>query len=247
MRSKSTPPRTVDAPTHRDAIAAVQARANPDKAKFLAGFFKTGKGQYAEGDRFLGVVVPEIRKLARHFRDLPLPEVERLLESHHNEERLLALLILGDQYAKGDASQRDLLHEFYLKRRGRVNNWNLVDSSAPYILGAHLVERERERATLYELMKSGSLWDRRIAVVATLALIRANQFKDTLELTKGLLTDPEDLMHKACGWMLREVGKRDEAVLEAFLEKHCTKMPRTMLRYAIEKFPEAKRIGYLKR
>ncbi len=243
-RVRATPKTAKPAPvTHQHARAAVQALANPAKARFMAGFFKTGNGEYAEGDRFLGVMVPQVRQLARQFHELSLPEAERLLKSPYNEERLLALLILSDRYAKGNSSTREEICSRYVENRVRVNNWNLVDSSAPYILGSHLISANR--ALLYQLVKSRSLWDRRIAVVATLALIRQNQFLETLELSRLLLQDREDLIHKACGWMLREVGKRNESVLEGFLKKHHASMPRTMLRYAIERFPEAKRKTYL--
>lgn len=228
---------------HRQAHAALLALANPNKAEFLAGFFKTGKGQYAEGDRFLGITVPAIRQLARQFRQLGLLDCERLLRSAYNDERLLALLILVEQYRKGDANIKNKVYQVYLNNRHRVNNWNLVNSSAPYIVGAHLLNRSR--SLLYQLAQSRSLWDRRIAVLATFAFIRAGDFADTLKLTEQLLGDKHDLMHKACGWMLREVGKRNKSVLEGFLRQYYAVMPRTMLRYAIERFAPAKRTAYL--
>ena len=228
---------------HRQAHAALLALANPNKAEFLAGFFKTGKGQYAEGDRFLGITVPAIRQLARQFRQLGLTDCERLLQSAYNDERLLALLILVERYRKGDVGIKDKVYQVYLNNRHRVNNWNLVDSSAPYIVGAHLLQQDR--SLLYQLAQSRSLWERRIAVLATFAFIRAGDFADTLKLTGQLLGDEHDLMHKACGWMLREVGKRNQSVLEGFLQQHYAVIPRTMLRYAIERFAPAKRTGYL--
>jgi 3-methyladenine DNA glycosylase AlkD len=228
---------------HRQAHAALLALANPNKAEFLSGFFKTGKGQYAEGDRFLGITVPAIRQLSRQFRQLGLTDCERLLQSAYNDERLLALLILVEQYRKGDVGAKNKVYQIYLKNRRRVNNWNLVDGSAPYIVGAHLFQRDR--SLLYELATSRSLWDRRIGILATLTFIRADDFTDTLKLTEQLLGDEHDLMHKACGWMLREVGKRNQFVLEGFLRQHHDAMPRTMLRYAIERFSPAKRTGYL--
>jgi len=228
---------------HRQAHAALLALANPNKAEFLTGFFKTGKGQYAEGDRFLGIMVPAIRQLARQFRQLGLTDCERLLQSAYNDERLLALLILVEQYRKGDAGIKNRVYQVYLNNRHRVNNWNLVDSSAHYIVGAHLLQQDR--SLLYQLAQSRSLWERRIAVLATLAFIRAGDFADTLKLTEQLLGDEHDLMHKACGWMLREVGKRNQSVLEGFLRQHNAVMPRTMLRYAIERFAPSKRTGYL--
>ncbi len=228
---------------HRQAHAALLALANQNKAEFLAGFFKTGKGQYAEGDRFLGITVPAIRQLARQYQQLGLKDCERLLQSAYNDERLLALLILVEQYRKGDVGIKNRVYQVYLNNRHRVNNWNLVDSSAPYIVGAHLLNRSR--SLLYQLAKSRSLWERRIAVLATFAFIRAGDFADTLKLTEQLLGDEHDLMHKACGWMLREVGKRNQSVLEGFLRQHYAAIPRTMLRYAIERFAPANRTGYL--
>ena len=242
-------PRQVDrssgesAVNHRQAHAALLELANPNKAEFLAGFFKTGKAQYAEGDRFLGITVPAIRQLSRQFRQLDLTDCERLLQSAYNDERLLALLILVEQYRKGDVGVKNKVYQIYLNNRHRVNNWNLVDGSASYIVGAHLLQGDR--SLLYELAQSRSLWDRRIGILATLAYIRVDDFTDTLKLTEQLLGDEHDLMHKACGWMLREVGKRNQSVLEDFLRQHHDAMPRTMLRYAIERFSPAKRTGYL--
>jgi 3-methyladenine DNA glycosylase AlkD len=231
------------APSQRQAHAALLALANPAKAAFLAGFFKTGKGQYAEGDRFLGITVPAIRRISRQFRQLGLSQIERLLRSSYNDERLLALLILVDAYRAGDAPTREAVCRCYLRNRSRVNNWNLVDVSAPYILGAHLLRRKR--TVLYRLARSPILWDRRIAVLATFAFIREGDFADTLELIRRLLNDKHDLMHKACGWMLREIGKRDPATLETFLQEYHRMMPRTMLRYAIERFTPVRRKAYL--
>jgi 3-methyladenine DNA glycosylase AlkD len=225
------------------AHAALLAQANPDQAKFLAGFFKTGPGQYGEGDRFLGVMVPAVRQLAKQYRNLTLADCETLLASAYNEERLLALLILVARYQKGDAATPDAVFQLYLTHRQRVKNWNLVDSSAPSIVGAHLLTRDR--SVLYTLVQSPSLWDRRIAVLATFTFIRANDFTDTLQLVKALLADPQDLMHKACGWMLRELGKRDPLALENFLLAHHQAMPRTMLRYAIERQAPDQRAAWL--
>lgn len=225
------------------AQAALLALANPEKARFLAGYFKTGKGQYGEGDQFLGIVVPKVRTLARQFRHLPLPDCRKLLASPYNEARLLALLVLAQQYAQGDDATRDAVYALFLKHRHRVNNWNLVDSAAPFIVGFHLLQRDR--AVLYELLASSSLWDRRIAILSTFAFIRNNDFTETLQLVEKSLNDTQDLMHKACGWMLREVGKRNAAVLDAFLARHHAAMPRTMLRYAIEKFGQEKRRAML--
>lgn len=226
-------------PDHSQAQAALQALANADKAAFLAGYFKTGPGQYGEGDCFLGVVVPAVRQLAKRFGRLSLPECQRLLDSPHNEARLLALLILVDHFERSDAPIRSRIYDLYLTCRHRVNNWNLVDSSAPAIVGGHL--RSRDRAVLDDLARSGVLWDRRIAVLATLAFVRAGDFADTLRLCTLLLNEPHDLIHKACGWMLREVGHRDAAVLTDFVRSYQTQMPRTMLRYAIERMPPERR------
>jgi hypothetical protein len=225
------------------AHAALLALANPKKAAFLAGFFKTGKGQYAEGDRFLGLVVPSVRRLARQFQHLGLADCERLLHSRYNEERLLSLLILIGQYRNGEADTKNKVYRIYFKNRDRINNWNLVDVSAPPIIGAHLLRQNR--SVLYELAQSRSLWDRRMAVLATFAFIYENEFAETLKLVEKLLDDEHDLMHKACGWMLREVGKRNRPALEKFLRRHHRAMPRTMLRYAIEKFSPARRRAYL--
>jgi len=228
---------------YETAHAALLALANPEKARFLAGYFKTGKGQYGEGDQFLGIVVPKVRILAKRFRQLPLTDCRKLLASPYNEERLLALLVLVQHYAKGDAATQNAVFALFLKHRHRVNNWNLVDSAAPFIVGPHLLQRDR--TVLYELLASKSLWDRRIAILSTLAFIRNIDFTDTLQLVEKSLTDKQDLMHKACGWMLREVGNRNAAVLEAFLARHHAAMPRTMLRYAIEKFDVDKRRAML--
>ena len=221
----------------------MMALTDPEKGRFLQGFFKTGKGQYGEGDRFLGITVPAVRKLSKEFRGLRLRDLEHLLGSPYNEERLLGLLILVEQYRRGAAEVREGVARCYLRNRRQVNNWNLVDSSAPYILGPHL--QWGSRALLYRLVRSNCLWERRIAVLATFAFIREGDFSDTLRLTELLLEDKEDLMHKACGWMLREIGKRDQPVLEAFLQRHGRVMPRTMLRYAIERFSPAERRVYL--
>jgi 3-methyladenine DNA glycosylase AlkD len=225
------------------AHAALLAFSNPEKARFLGGYFKTGKGQYGEGDQFLGIVVPKVRLLAKRFRQLPLSDCRKLLASPYNEARLLALLVLVQRYAKGDEATRNQVFALFLKHRRRVNNWNLVDSAAPFIVGPQLLQRDR--TVLYELLASSSLWDRRIAILSTFAFIRNNDFTETLQLVEKSLNDKQDLMHKACGWMLREVGNRNATVLEAFLARHHAAMPRTMLRYAIEKFDQEKRRAIL--
>jgi len=218
--------------------------ASKEKAKLLQGFFKTGPGQYGEGDIFLGVMVPNIRRTVKEFADAPLPEVRKLLRSSYHEERLLALLLLVRKFEKGDDGARKRIYTLYLKNTKYINNWDLVDLSAPKIVGPYL--DGRSRSLLYRFVRSKSLWERRIAILATFAYIRKSDFADALALAEMLLEDKQDLMHKAVGWMLREVGKKDIAVLERFLKKHHRAMPRTALRYAIERFPEAKRQKYLK-
>jgi 3-methyladenine DNA glycosylase AlkD len=223
----------------------LRAVATPEKAAVLARFFKTGPGQYGEGDRFLGVMVPEQRKLAKEFRDLPLPEVETLLASPYHEARLTGFLVLTCAFERADESRRREFYEFTLVHRAALNNWDLVDVIAPVIIGGWLLERPADRKLLRKYAKSTDLWERRIAIVATLAFIRAGDFGDTLAISEVLLGDKHDLIHKATGWMLREVGKRDVAVLRGFLGEHAARMPRTALRYAIERLPEAERKAWL--
>jgi 3-methyladenine DNA glycosylase AlkD len=227
--------------------AAVRRRtrelADPQRAIGVARFFKTGPGEYGAGDRFLGIRVPDVRRLARAYQDMPLPEVRRLLASAWHEERLLALLILVRQYGRVDDRGRAAIYRAYMTHSDRVNNWDLVDCSAEPIVGAHF--RHRDRAGLRGLAASKIVWERRIAVLATFHYIRRGEYAETLEIARRLLADPHDLIHKAVGWMLREVGNRDRAAEEEFLRAHATRMPRTMLRYAIEKFPEPLRRRYL--
>lgn len=206
-------------------------------------FFKTGPGEYGAGDRFRGIRVPVLRRLARAHRGISLHEAGRLLESDFHEDRLLALLLWIDIFAKGDDAVRARVYHLYLANTRRINNWDLVDASAAHIVGAFL--RERPRDPIYRLARSADLWERRIAVIAPLHFIKRGEFTETLKIARVLLTDPEDLIHKAVGWMLREVGKRDRDAEEAFLRAHYRRMPRTMLRYAIERFPEHRRRQYL--
>lgn len=206
-------------------------------------FFKTGKGEYGEGDVFLGVTVPVQRQVARRFQDLPLAEAARLLKSSVHEERLTALFILVAAFKNAGAAVRKKIFGLYLKNARRINNWDLVDSSAPNVVGAYLIDKPR--AVLYRLAQSPNLWERRIAMLATYAFIRRNDFQATLTIAKMQLQDKHDLMHKAVGWMLREVGNRDRAAEEAFLQRHYRTMPCTMLRYAVEKFDERTRKAYL--
>jgi 3-methyladenine DNA glycosylase AlkD len=223
----------------------LRSLGSPRDAAFLARFFKTGPGEYGEGDVFIGVRVPTIRKVAKEFRALPLPELQCLLHSPIHEERLAALVILVMQAAKRDADARRQIYNLYLANTRYVNNWDLVDISAPHLVGAYLEDHSRK--PLYRLAASSWLWDRRISILATFHFIRQGDFGDTLRIAEKLLSDNEDLIHKAVGWMLREVGKRDRDALERFLQKHRRAMPRTMLRYAVERFPERKRRAYLTR
>jgi 3-methyladenine DNA glycosylase AlkD len=230
--------------TAKSIRARLRALANPDIARHSARFFKSGPGEYGAGDRFLGVRVPQVRAVAREFRGAPLAAARTLLRSPLHEERLLALLLMVDAYERGGDEARAAIYAAYLEHTPRyVNNWDLVDSSAHHIVGAHL--EARDRRALRELARSSSLWERRVAIIATLRFIRAKAFDDTLAIARVLLGDGEDLIHKAAGWMLREVGNRDRAALERFLVEHQRAMPRTMLRYAIEKLPPARRRAYL--
>ena len=224
--------------------AELHRRANPAKAKVLQRFFKTGPGEYGEGDKFIGITVPELREVVAQAWQIDERVVLSLLRSPIHEERLLALLIWVKQFARGGLAERERIYHAYLQHTRWINNWDLVDSSARDIVGAWLVDKDR--SVLYQLVKSTSLWERRIAIIATFHFIRTKDFKDTLALSELLLTDEEDLMHKAVGWMLREVGKRDVAAMESFLIRHQARMPRTMLRYAIEKLPEKQRQEYLR-
>jgi len=217
--------------------------ADREIAEHSQRFFKTGKGQYGEGDRFLGIRVPALRKIARQYREVSVEEACRLLESPFHEERLLALFLLVGLFSKADDERRRAIYELYLANTRFINNWDLVDCSAEHVVGAYL--RQRDRQPLYDLAASNSLWARRISIMSTFHFIKHGEFADTLRIAEILLADKEDLIHKAVGWMLREVGKRDAGTEEEFLKKHCRQMPRTMLRYAIEKFPALKRQRYL--
>ena len=216
---------------------------NPEKARKLAGYFKTGKGEYADGDVFLGIIVPKQRKLSLKYKDLSLNDIQTLLNSKIHEHRLISLFILIHKYKKANEKEKREIVDFYLKNTKNINNWDLVDLSAPNILGNFLADKSR--AVLYKLAK-GHLWEKRIAVLATFAFIKNNDFKDSLRIAEILLKDKHDLIHKAVGWMLREIGKRNLKAEEKFLSRHCAAMPRTMLRYAIEKFDKRKREFYLK-
>ncbi len=217
--------------------------ANPNRAAISIRFFKTGKGQYGEGDRFRGIRVPELRRLARTHAGLPLLQAEALLKSGFHEDRLLALLILVRTYSKGNEDVRQEVFDLYLRNTAFINNWDLVDCSAEHIVGPHL--SNQSKTLLLKMAHSNDLWERRIAVLSTFHYIKSGQFEHTLQMAKLLLNDEADLIHKAVGWMLREIGKRHLPAEETFLKRHYSKMPRTMLRYAIEQFPQAKRLAYL--
>ena len=223
----------------------LQQLANPDKAAILQRFFKTGPGEYGEGDVFLGVNAPVLREMMKEYQTIAFAEAEALLHSDLHEERALALMLWVRLYTKGSTEQKEHIYQRYLANTDWINNWDLVDGSAPHIVGQHLLKRDRQR--LYQLANSNSLWERRIAILATQHFIRQNEFADTVKIAALLLNDKEDLIHKAVGWMLREVGNRDLAVEEEFLEQHYARLPRTMLRYAIEKLPAAKRKFWLTR
>ncbi|MFH1455251.1 MAG: DNA alkylation repair protein [bacterium] len=217
--------------------------ADFEKASLLQRFFKTGKGEYGEGDIFLGVIVPNTRKVAKKFIELSLSEIKKALYSRVHEERLCALLLLVEKFYKADKIEKKKIFYFYIKNAKQANNWDLVDLSAPKIVGEYLLNKPKK--ILYKFAKSKNLWEKRIAVLSTFAFIKYKKYNDFLEIAKILMNDKHDLIHKAIGWMLREVGKISLKDEEMFLNKYYKRMPRTMLRYAIEKFPEEKRIKYL--
>jgi 3-methyladenine DNA glycosylase AlkD len=221
----------------------LQRLASRETAESLSWFFKTGPGEYGEGDVFIGIKVPPLRKVAREFDSAPSKVIKSLLRSKIHEERTLAVMILVRQFAAADEKGREPIYDFYLKHTRFINNWDLVDGSAPYIVGPFLWERDRSQ--LYTFAKSASLWERRIAIISTLYFIRQNDFTDALRISRLLLADKHDLIHKAVGWVLREIGKRNLQAEESFLKRHSHEMPRTTLRYAIERFPEARRRQYL--
>ena len=222
----------------------IKDHASAEVAKTHLWFFKTGKGEYGDGDKFVGIKVPVQRKIANEFKNLTYSELKVLLASKIHEERLIALLILVHKYTKSDESEKEKIYNFYLNNRKGINNWDLVDLSAPKIIGEHLLNKDRK--ILFDFAKSKNLWERRVAILSTLAFIRMDDFYITLQIADILIEDEHDLIHKAVGWMLREVGKKNLKVEEDFLKSRYKKMPRTMLRYSIEKFPESKRKKYLK-
>lgn len=221
----------------------LQALGNTQKAEHAQRFFKTGKGQYGEGDLFMGCTVPQVRGVAKAYSKLSLKELQLLLDDPFHDCRLCALVILVTQFQKASEATKQTLVEFYLSNTHRINNWDLVDISAYHILGEWL--KNRDRSLLYRLVQSENLWEQRIAVLSTMAFIKEYDFNDTLLLSTQLLVHPHDLIHKACGWMLREVGKRDEPTLIQFLNQYAAQMPRTMLRYAIEKLSPQQRAQYM--
>lgn len=228
---------------HKEIIDYLQSLTSPEIAAHSRRFFKTGKGEYAEGDVFLGIRVPIIRQAVRKFTAASVQDVETLLASQYHEVRLFAVLLLVAHFHKAKPDDQQVIYQLYLNNTQSINNWDLVDSSAHHIVGGYLFDKDR--AILRKLAQSDLLWDRRIAIIATYYFIKQAQYADTLEIANCLLNDAEDLIHKAVGWMLREVGKRDRAVEEAFLKRHYQRMPRTMLRYAIEKFSPQRRKQYL--
>ncbi len=225
---------------------ALKRVSTPEKAKFYPTFFKTQPGEYGEGDVFIGVSVPDIRAVAKKFLDTPYPEIEALLYSEIHEHRTCGLFILVGNFQRGGEKARHQIFRFYVKHMKQVNNWDLVDLSAPAIVGGMLWE-SKDFTTLDTWARSQNLWKRRIAIVSTLYLIRKEHFAPTLRISKLLLSDSQDLIHKAVGWMLREAGKKEFAVVQTFVDQHGPDMPRTMLRYAIERFPKEMRLHYLKK
>jgi len=230
--------------TANDLKRELSFYSNFEKANILQRFFKTGKGQYGEGDIFLGIIVPNTRKVAKKFTDLSLSEIKKVLYSRVHEERLCALLILVEKFVTANLDEQKKIFEFYIKNAKQANNWDLVDLSAPKIVGAYLLDRPKE--VLYKFAVSKNLWEKRISILSTYTFIKQRQYKDTFKISEILMKDKHDLIHKAVGWMLREVGKKSLKDEEVFLKKHYKNMPRIMLRYAIEKFPEEKRLRYLK-
>jgi 3-methyladenine DNA glycosylase AlkD len=229
--------------TARFILNELKSIASPEKAKILSGFFKTGQGQYGAGDVFLGIMVPQIRNVAKANMKIPISEIKILLMSEFHEVRLCALILLTEKFKKAKKMEREDIFDFYLTHTERISNWDLVDLTCPTIVGLYLLDKDR--SILYRMSESKNLWEQRISIVSTFAFIRNNDLIDTFAISKKLLSHKHDLIHKAVGWMLREAGKRDKEKLIVFLDEYATKMPRTSLRYAIEKFPEPERQYYL--
>lgn len=243
---KRYPPRMASpTPSVQSLRRELRSLATEQRRRISQSFFKTGKGEYGEGDIFLGITMPDIRKAIRPYHLLSVSDILSLLHSTYHEERMAALLILVAQFSAGNAKQQECIYTTYLRETRWINNWDLVDASAPSIVGAYLHSRKRD--VLERLAHSSQLWERRISIVATYAFIRHGDFPSTLQISRLLLTDKEDLIQKATGWMLREIGKRDLTPLRAFLDAHAAQMPRTMLRYAIERLDPDERRNYLAR
>lgn len=227
----------------KQVITRLKSLANSEIADQSQRFFKTGKGEYGEGDIFLGIRVPTIRAEVKRMKDISIDETIKILTSKYHEARLFALIMLVEKFTKANEPERTEIYRHYLDNLPQINNWDLVDSSAPYIIGVYLTDKDK--SPIYQMADSDNLWQRRIAIMSTFTFIRQNDFKDALAIATTLVNDNEDLIQKAVGWMLREIGKRSLKTEERFLQKHYKSMPRTMLRYAIEKMPERKRKAYL--
>jgi len=223
----------------------LQEHASPEKAELYQRFFKTGKGQYGEGDVFLGLTMPEQRQVAKKYSNLSLAKIQELLKSKIHEHRMTSLIILVNKYKKASEEDKANIFNFYLKNTKKINNWDLVDVTCPNIVGEFLYRNKKHRKILYELSRSKNLWEKRIGIISTMYFIKYHEFEDTLAISEILLNDSHDLIHKAVGWMLREIGKKDQAILEDFLKTHYKDIPRTTLRYSIERFEEDKRKKYL--
>ena len=235
--------------THTNHLLSdLKSLSNPSKAKLLSGFFKTANGQYGEGDKFLGITVPQSRIIAKNYSGIiTLDGIKSLLNNKFHEVRLVSLLILIDKFEKSVTNtSKSIIVDFYLSHTEGINNWDLVDLSAPRILGNYLVDKN-DRGILYKLVKSSNLWEKRISIISTLALIKNNQFDDTIKISELLLDDSHDLIHKACGWMLREMGKMNEKVLLGFLDRYHKVMPRTMLRYSLERLSKKNKKHYMEK
>ncbi len=230
--------------TTNKIIKTLESMANPEYAAHAQHFFKTGKGEYGEGDKFLGIRVPELRKMVRRYKGLQLENIEKFLSSEYHEIRLFGFLFLAVKFKTAGEADQEKIYTIYMSHKQWVNNWDIVDTTAPNVIGRYLLNRDRK--VLRDMAESENLWDRRIAILSTFTFIKNMQFEDCIRISEILLYDKEDLIHKAVGWMLREIGKRDMRTEETFLKLHYKKMPRTMLRYAIEKFDEEKRKAYLK-
>ncbi|MBT3225202.1 MAG: DNA alkylation repair protein [Calditrichaeota bacterium] len=229
--------------TAKDISRNLVELGNSTVAEHSQRFFKTGKGEYGEGDKFLGIRVPIIRKQVKKYKDISLEIISNLLKSSYHEVRLFAVLMLVRKFSNGDDREKSKIYSLYMNSTKYVNNWDLVDSSASYIVGAYLADKDKQ--PIYDMAKSESLWERRISIMSTFHFIRNNDFSDALKISEILIDDREDLIHKAVGWMLREIGNRSLAIEEEYLKEHYKKMPRTMLRYSIEKLPKEKRKAYL--